>query len=157
LTEEIGACTCSKPLLNYAHAPLATAYQKAIREQKLALELSASKRERDFYLKQVDQAKAISAMSDKQQRRAAAASSSGGPGGRATAADVAASVAARPQPKAGGKQAAGQRLVRQFVQREARVVGDQPRVSASTLAAVFGANRAEAEPRARTKKQRTGY
>ncbi|EPS63558.1 hypothetical protein M569_11226, partial [Genlisea aurea] len=35
------------------------AYKNAIREQKLSMELSAAKRERDFYLSKVDQAKAM--------------------------------------------------------------------------------------------------
>lgn len=37
-------------------------YQKAIREQRLAAELGAATRERDFYLHQVDRAKAQDAM-----------------------------------------------------------------------------------------------
>lgn len=34
------------------------AYQRAIREQKMAAEISAAKKERDFYLSRVDRAKA---------------------------------------------------------------------------------------------------
>ncbi|KAK8686503.1 hypothetical protein V6N13_125527 [Hibiscus sabdariffa] len=40
------------------------AYKSAIREQKLALELSAAKRERDFYLSKVDQSRALSAIEE---------------------------------------------------------------------------------------------
>ena len=42
------------------------AYQNAVREQKLANELSAAKRERDFYMTRVDRAKAEEA---KEKRR----------------------------------------------------------------------------------------
>ncbi|XWS40667.1 hypothetical protein CRYUN_Cryun17cG0015200 [Craigia yunnanensis] len=38
------------------------AYKSAIREQKLALEISAAKRERDFYLSKVDQSRALSSI-----------------------------------------------------------------------------------------------
>ena len=37
-------------------------YQKAIREQKMQLELAAAKKERDFYLQKVEQSKQIEAM-----------------------------------------------------------------------------------------------
>ena len=42
-----------------------TALKKAIREQKLALELSAAKRERDFYLSKVDQSRALNAIEER--------------------------------------------------------------------------------------------
>ncbi|KAG5029062.1 hypothetical protein JHK87_012576 [Glycine soja] len=41
------------------------ALKKAIREQKLAVELSAAKRERDFYLSKVDQSRALSAIEER--------------------------------------------------------------------------------------------
>ena len=41
------------------------AYKNAIREQKLALEISAAKRERDFYLSKVDQARALSSIEER--------------------------------------------------------------------------------------------
>ena len=43
------------------------AYQRAVHDQKLAMEISAAKRERDFYLSRIDKSKGIAAM---QQRRA---------------------------------------------------------------------------------------
>jgi hypothetical protein len=67
-----------QPLTSACLCHLCTAYQKAVKEQRLALELSASKRERDFYLTQVDQAKAIAAMSEKRQRKAAQLGADGG-------------------------------------------------------------------------------
>lgn len=46
-------------------------YQKALREKKLALELSVAKKERDFYLAKMDQAKAIAAMTERRAKRRA--------------------------------------------------------------------------------------
>lgn len=45
-----------------------TAYQKAVREQRLATEISAAKRERDFYLSRVDKAKAIAAQQERKRK-----------------------------------------------------------------------------------------
>lgn len=44
------------------------AYQKAVREQKLAAEISAAKRERDFYLSRVDRAKAEAAQAERKRK-----------------------------------------------------------------------------------------
>ena len=44
------------------------AYQNAIRDQKLAAEISAAKRERDFYMGQVDKAKGIEAMKERKRK-----------------------------------------------------------------------------------------
>ncbi|KAL9332973.1 hypothetical protein Peur_073112 [Populus x canadensis] len=52
--------------LNYS--ALNAAYKKAIREQKLALEISAAKRERDFYLKKVDQSCALSSIEERMKK-----------------------------------------------------------------------------------------
>jgi len=41
------------------------AQRHAVREQKLALELSAAKRERDFYLTQVDKSRALSSIEER--------------------------------------------------------------------------------------------
>lgn len=41
------------------------AQDNAVREQKLALEISAAKRERDFYLSKVDQARALSSIKER--------------------------------------------------------------------------------------------
>jgi len=46
-------------------------YQKALREKKLALELSVAKKERDFYLEKMDQSKAIAAMTERRAKRRA--------------------------------------------------------------------------------------
>jgi len=47
---------------------LCAAYQNAVREQKLAAEISAAKRERDFYMGQVDKAKGIAAMKERKRK-----------------------------------------------------------------------------------------
>ncbi len=41
------------------------AYQKAVREQMLATEISAAKRERDFYMSRVAKAKATAAQKER--------------------------------------------------------------------------------------------
>nr|ACU21408.1 unknown [Glycine max] len=45
------------------------ALKKAIRERKLAVELSAAKRERDFYLSKVDQSRALSAIEERLKKK----------------------------------------------------------------------------------------
>ncbi|KAG8637681.1 pre-rRNA-processing protein ESF2 isoform X2 [Manihot esculenta] len=45
------------------------AYKRAIREQKLALEISAAKRERDFYLNKVDQSRALSSIEERLKKK----------------------------------------------------------------------------------------
>lgn len=47
---------------------ICAAYQNAVREQKLAAEISAAKRERDFYMGQVDKAKGIEAMKERKRK-----------------------------------------------------------------------------------------
>ncbi len=43
-------------------------YQKAVRDQKLGAEISAAKRERDFYLSRVDKAKGVAAMLERKRK-----------------------------------------------------------------------------------------
>ncbi|KAK1313888.1 hypothetical protein QJS10_CPA06g01244 [Acorus calamus] len=45
------------------------AFKKATREQKLALEISAAKRERDFYLSRVDRSRALKAITERVEKR----------------------------------------------------------------------------------------
>lgn len=52
--------------------PFSAAYQNAVREQKLANELSVAKRERDFILGQVDKAKGVKAMQERKKKVRAA-------------------------------------------------------------------------------------
>lgn len=53
-------------------------YQKALREQKLQLELSVAKKERDFYLAKVEQSKQIQKMQERREREAAGVGLGGG-------------------------------------------------------------------------------
>lgn len=52
-------------LIDYKHF---AAQRHAVREQKLALELSAAKRERDFYLTQVDKSRALSSIEERMKK-----------------------------------------------------------------------------------------
>ncbi|KAK7276023.1 hypothetical protein RIF29_17154 [Crotalaria pallida] len=45
------------------------AFKRAVREQKLALELSAAKRERDFYMRRVDQSRALNAIEERLNKK----------------------------------------------------------------------------------------
>ncbi|OUS43448.1 putative TBP-binding protein [Ostreococcus tauri] len=47
-------------------------YQKALKEKKMQLELSVAKKERDFFLAKMDQAKALEAMKERRAKRRAA-------------------------------------------------------------------------------------
>lgn len=109
------------------------AHAKAVREQRLALELSAAKRERDFYLKQVEASKAVEGAEARRARRAeralAAAQDGGGAPPQPAAPPAAAAAAARPE--------------RAFAQRPVRRAEGGARVSNATLRSVFGRNTAE--------------
>ncbi|KAJ9152829.1 hypothetical protein P3X46_026348 [Hevea brasiliensis] len=54
------------------------AYKSAMREQKLALEISAAKRERDFYLNKVDQSRALSSIEERLKKKQKVQQESGG-------------------------------------------------------------------------------
>lgn len=49
--------------------PAIAAYQRAVHDQKLAMEISAAKRERDFYLSRVDKSKGIAAIKHRKAQR----------------------------------------------------------------------------------------
>ena len=55
------------------------AYQNAVREQKLAAEISAATRERDFYLSRVDRAKGNAAIKARKDKLQAEAGNGSGP------------------------------------------------------------------------------
>ena len=57
------------PKFKWDHLTEEINYQKAIREQRLAAEVAAAKRERDFYLSRVDQAKAVEAIVERKKRK----------------------------------------------------------------------------------------
>lgn len=98
------------------------AYRNAVREQKQAADISAAKRERDFYLAKVDQSKAIAAMEERKTKKQKSEE-------RATAVQV----------DTGG--APPSKIVRHFPQKRSvttREGGDAPRLSRDILAAVLG-------------------
>ena len=47
---------------------LGAAYQNAVREQRLAREISAANRERDFYLSRVSRAKGLEAQAERKRK-----------------------------------------------------------------------------------------
>ncbi|WMV13313.1 hypothetical protein MTR67_006698 [Solanum verrucosum] len=53
------------------------AQRHAVREQKLALELSAAKRERDFHLTQVDKSRALSSIEERMKKKKPVADQAG--------------------------------------------------------------------------------
>jgi len=108
-----------------------------VKDQRLALELSSTKRERDFYLRQVDTAKGLSAMAEKRERRAAAAAAAAAAGGEGAEEAAAAAAAAQP--------AKAPRPPRTFRQRGVRAPPTAPRVSRALLGSVFGKGSGDAE------------
>lgn len=94
------------------------AQRHAVREQKLALELSAAKRERDFYLTQVDKSRALSSIEERIKKKQKVQQESG----------------EKLEPFAA-------KVIRQFPQK--KPVADEagkikPRLSKDVLARVFG-------------------
>ena len=55
-------------LLLLSWVRLRTAYQKAVREQRMAAEVSAAKRDRDFFLSRVDKAKGVAAQEARKRK-----------------------------------------------------------------------------------------
>ncbi|XP_015578998.2 pre-rRNA-processing protein ESF2 isoform X2 [Ricinus communis] len=94
------------------------AYKSAIREQKLALELSAAKRERDFYLSKVEKSRALSSIEERLKKKQKVQLETGG--------EFSVSI-----PK----------VIRQFAQTKPiadRAEENRPRLSKDVLAGVFG-------------------
>ncbi|GJX27654.1 furry homolog-like protein [Tanacetum coccineum] len=59
----------NKSITNRNHLTERDAYKNATREQKLALELSAAKKERDFYPAKVDQSRALSSIDERLKKK----------------------------------------------------------------------------------------
>ncbi|KAF3452741.1 hypothetical protein FNV43_RR03174 [Rhamnella rubrinervis] len=98
------------------------AYKTAIREQKLALEISAAKKERDFYLSKVEKSRALSAIDERLKKRQKHQGATG------TNPDQPISEQAS-------------RVVRQFPQTQPiadNVAERKPRLSKDVLSGVFG-------------------
>eukprot|EP00897_Mesotaenium_endlicherianum_P000210 jgi/Mesen1/1018/ME000121S00096 len=127
-------------------------YKNAVREQKLAFEISAATKERDFYLAKVDQSRAIKAMADRKRKRSEAGAvggaeedgvqEGGGDGGTGVAPREKQSVAGGGVPavkaEAAGRAGEGaNQLRRRFRQRQGvadPVTADEPRLARDVLA-----------------------
>lgn len=75
-------CLKYLPKFKWDHLTEEINYQRAVREQKLAAEIEASKRERDFYLTKVDRAKAVEAIKERKGAKAEAGKEHGNDEGR---------------------------------------------------------------------------
>ncbi|KAK0588713.1 hypothetical protein LWI29_004511 [Acer saccharum] len=99
------------------------AYKNAIREQKLTLEISAAKRERDFYLAKVDQSRALSSIEERINKKQKVQQESG------TNSELPVSQQTK-------------KVFRQFPQKQPvtdkNTVQSKPRLSKDILAGVFG-------------------
>ncbi|KAK9795207.1 hypothetical protein WJX73_010342 [Symbiochloris irregularis] len=62
-------CLKYLPKFKWDHLTEEMAYQNAVREQRLAQEISAANRERDFYLSRVNAAKGIAAQAERKRKR----------------------------------------------------------------------------------------
>ena len=102
------------------------AYEQRVKRDKLQQELSAAKKESAFYLRKVDEAKAIAAMEEKRKKKAAAAAGASGGGGGGDAAPATAAGKKRKQESGGGggegEEGGLQQVRRRFKQR--RVAAD---------------------------------
>lgn len=132
----VNTCYINKPFC----AP--PAYQNAVREQKLAAEISAATRERDFYLSRVDRAKGIAAI---KARKDKLATEGGGGGGGADAGGNAGprtTAGAGAEGSAVAAAAGGRPPLRMYGQRKAKAdpVADAhaPALSADVLSMIAG-------------------
>lgn len=115
-------CLKYLPKFKWDHLTEEVAYEKAVREQRMATELAAAKRERDFYLSRVDRAKAVDAMEKRRAaREAAAPTQQQGGGGESGGGDAVAAAGAIPG--SGGSMAGVQRM---YGQRKAKPDPSQP-------------------------------
>ncbi|KAB1223397.1 Pre-rRNA-processing protein esf2 [Morella rubra] len=98
------------------------AYKSAIREQKLALEISAAKKERDFYLSKVDQSHALTSIEERRLKKQKLQQGSG----------------TNAEPPAGQQVA---KVIRHFPQNQPVADNEgqaKPRLSKAILGGVFG-------------------
>eukprot|EP00798_Chlamydomonas_sp_ICE-L_P015276 gene15276-21358_t len=63
-------CLKYLPKFKWDHLTEEITYQRAVREQRLEAEMSAAKRERDFYLSRVDRAKGVEAIKKRKLKKA---------------------------------------------------------------------------------------
>ena len=108
-------------------------YQKAVRDQRMAAEVSAAKRERDFYLSRVDKAKAVDAIIERKKRKREGEEGAGGKEASGGSGDAAA---------AGPAAEGGARVMRTYGQRKAKADpvndADAPVMSQGVLEMIAG-------------------
>ena len=113
------------PGFKWEHLTEEIEYQRALREQKMQLELAVAKKERDFYLQKVEQSKQIEAMERRKKERQSS-ESEGGAGGSdflaAAAPDREETKEEYEKRRRREKKAETERLLRRFKQRVA--IGD---------------------------------
>eukprot|EP00271_Cylindrocystis_brebissonii_P004892 TRINITY_DN16813_c0_g1_i1.p1 TRINITY_DN16813_c0_g1~~TRINITY_DN16813_c0_g1_i1.p1 ORF type:complete len:421 (-),score=100.46 TRINITY_DN16813_c0_g1_i1:472-1734(-) len=122
------------------------AYRNAVREQKLAAEISAATKERDFYLSRVDQSRAIAAMTERKKKRVKASADGSEENANSNAKSSSGKAVSETQPKeakGGGGASPGPPVIRRrFPQREAVGVangkGSTPSTSSSLLLKIWG-------------------
>ncbi|KAG7671282.1 putative Pre-rRNA-processing protein ESF2 [Nannochloris sp. 'desiccata'] len=143
------------PKFKWDHLTEEINYQKAVREQRLAAEVAAAKRERDFYLSRVDKAKAVESIIERKKRKRENEEEEAGPSGRGAAGTTPSAVAALGEQKKKKRKLAattttahkgddntGPRVVRTYGQRQSKADpvndADAPRLSRGLLEMIAG-------------------
>lgn len=138
-------CLKYLPKFKWDHLTEEINYEKAVREQRLAAELSAAKRERDFYLSRVDHAKAMAAMEKRRvAKEAAGGGSSGGGEQQQRQQEEGSGGGQTGKEESGGSGRAG-RAVRHYGQRRAKpdpvTAADAPQLGEDVLGMVVAKKR----------------
>lgn len=100
------------PKFKWDHLTEEINYQRAVKDQRMAAEVSAAKRERDFYLSRVDKAKGVEAIIERKKR--ARSGEGGGSGGAET------TVGAGGSGSGGGGEGKAAPVLRTYGQRQAK-------------------------------------
>lgn len=112
-------------------------YQKAIKEQKLAAEIAAAKRERDFYLSRVDKAKAVQSILSRKRKQPEQDQEAGDGDGGDAADEKHAKQAKEANPLE------GMRILRAYGQRQEKPDPDEATVGVSSKLLRMVANKKE--------------
>ena len=91
-------CIKYLPKFKWDHLTEELNYQRAIQDQKMAAEVAAAKRDRDFYLSRVDRAKAVESIMERNKQKESKEDSN----------------------EAGGKESNGPKVKRQFTQKKVK-------------------------------------
>lgn len=145
------------PKFKWDHLTEEINYQKAVWEQRLATEVEAAKRERDFYLSRVDKAKAVEAIVERKKRKREDNEQEENPSGSRKNSETATTAAAGKKKKKtttvagtattatgndGGDNDTGPRVLRTYGQRQAKADPvndvDAPMLSRGLLEMIAG-------------------